>query len=220
MGFSIWHVFMTSSLIIKALMFGLLATSVWSWAFSFSKWSTLRYLFSFLNDLERRIREDDLRTLTKRFAKPHDPSSAVFLFSVRSWEDGQGDTPSVRAERLRRIAKLTIAREMIPISSGLSVLASVGSISPFVGLFGTVWGLMESFQSMVNSKDLSLSIVAPALSEALLATAIGLLVAIPAVLMYNRTLNDINCYNERLNLFAEELELILSGNEGGSFGHA
>ena len=149
---------------------------------------------------------------------PHDPMSLVFSEAMREWrnskdlarksEEARG---SLRA-RIQQIMNLTIDREMERLEKNMSFLASVGSTAPFVGLFGTVWGIMDAFQAIAATKTTALSVVAPGIAEALFATALGLIAAIPAVVAYNKISHDLDRFAQNLEGFAAEFISILSRN--------
>jgi biopolymer transport protein TolQ len=139
--------------------------------------------------------------------------AALFVAAMREWkrshEGGRAAVGSLR-ERLDRVMDVTIARETERLQSQLLVLATVGSSGPFIGLFGTVWGIMTAFQAIAASKNTSLIVVAPAIAEALFATAVGLVAAIPAVMAYNKLISDASGLGARMEGFADEFSAILS----------
>ena len=149
--------------------------------------------------------------------RPVDPMSAVFAAAMREWRrsaaKGLLGTPGMRSslqQRIERVMNVTVGREMDRVERFMSFLATVGSTAPFVGLFGTVWGIMNSFQAIAASKNTSLAVVAPGIAEALFATALGLVAAIPAVVAYNKLATDFGRYAGRLEGFATEFSAILS----------
>jgi biopolymer transport protein TolQ len=141
--------------------------------------------------------------------------SAVFVAAMREWrrstsKSGIGGATVSLAERIDRVMHITVLREMDRVERYMTFLATTGSTAPFIGLFGTVWGIMNSFQSIALSKNTSLAVVAPGIAEALFATALGLLAAIPAVVAYNKLSRDLDRYAGRLDNFAVEFGAILS----------
>jgi len=149
--------------------------------------------------------------------RPVDPMSAVFAAAMREWRRSaaKGLTASANLrtglqERIERVMAVTVGREMERLERFMAYLATVGSTAPFVGLFGTVWGIMNSFQSIAASKNTSLAVVAPGIAEALFATAVGLVAAIPAVVAYNKLSTDFGRYAGRLEAFSSEFSAILS----------
>jgi biopolymer transport protein TolQ len=150
-------------------------------------------------------------------ARPEDPMAAIFVAAMKEWRrsmaKGLAVSETLRAglkERIERVMDITLGREMEIIEMRMVYLASVGSAAPFVGLFGTVWGIMNSFASIAATKNTSLAVVAPGIAEALFATALGLVAAIPAVLAYNKLSGDIGRYGARLQAFAGEFGAIMS----------
>ena len=142
--------------------------------------------------------------------------TAVFMSAMKEWhrqparESGKTNDRFSVQERIQRIMSVTINREMDELEKYMIFLASVGSTAPFIGLFGTVWGIMDSFQSIAVSQSTNLAVVAPGIAEALFATAIGLIAAIPAVLAYNKLSTEINRFGNRLEAFAEEFLTVIS----------
>ncbi len=142
--------------------------------------------------------------------------AAVFVAALREWRrafEGAGPRESQLAgikDRIDKAMSVTILRETDGLEKNLGFLATVGSVAPFIGLFGTVWGIMNSFGAIAARHDTTLAVVAPGIAEALFATAMGLLAAIPAVIFYNRYINEISRYSNRLDAFADEFSAILS----------
>jgi len=159
-------------------------------------------------------------------ANPKDALATVFVAAMREWRRAnvRGLADAARADlraslvsRIDRSMTFTITREMERMERGMNFLASIGSVSPFVGLLGTVWGIMSSFQSIAQSKNTSLAVVAPGIAEALFATALGLAAAIPAVIAYNKFAGDLERFGARLETFAQEFSTLLARqlDEGG-----
>jgi biopolymer transport protein TolQ len=159
-------------------------------------------------------------------ANPRDAMSIVFVAAMREWrratsrglaDAGRADLRASLVSRIDRSMNFTITREMERMERGMNLLASIGSVSPFVGLLGTVWGIMSSFQSIAESKNTSLAVVAPGIAEALFATALGLAAAIPAVIAYNKFAGDLERFGARLETFAQEFSTLLARqlDEGG-----
>jgi biopolymer transport protein TolQ len=216
--FSVWAMFMNADLVVKSVMILLLAASVWSWAIIFEKTVTLKRLNQRADQFEAGFWSgtpiDDL--YERMQGRPRDPLSAVFITAMREWRqvsDRRAGAPKSFAaveDRIERVMEVTTSRELERVERYMTFLASTGSTAPFVGLFGTVWGIMNSFQSIAVSKNTSLAVVAPGIAEALFATALGLLAAIPAVLAYNKLSRDLDRYAGRVNGFAGEFLAILS----------
>lgn len=200
---SMTHLFMQSTPIVKAIMGVLLLFAVWSWLVTFIKWFDFARSKNALNRIEDALAENNLDTMiTYKDAKNHSVAD-IFQVGVEEWREGSGDHEHENLHEVRdRIA--TSMRQELSVESRrmqfmLPSLASVGSSSPFIGLFGTVVGIMNTFTQIGAMKDTSLSTVAPGIAEALLATGIGLAAAIPAILAYNKFTTDLSRYNGRLN---------------------
>ena len=216
---SIISLFMQADLIVKIVLFILLAASFWSWAVIFDKFMRLRRLSRDAESFEESFWSGgSLDDLYDRIGtRPLDPMSAVFAAAMREWRrsaaKGLTASSSMRAslqERIERVMQVTVGREMERLERFMPFLATVGSTSPFVGLFGTVWGIMNSFQSIAAAKNTSLAVVAPGIAEALFATALGLVAAIPAVVAFNKFSTDFGRYAGRLDAFSSEFSAILS----------
>ena len=200
---SMTHLFMQSTPIVKAIMALLLVFAVWSWLVTFIKWFDFSRSKAALNRLEDVMAENNLDSMIGyKDVKAH-PVADIFQSGVDEWREGSGDHEVENLHEVRdRIA--TTMRQELSVESRrmqfmLPSLASVGSSSPFIGLFGTVVGIMNTFTQIGAMKDTSLSTVAPGIAEALLATGIGLAAAIPAILAYNKFTTDLSRYNGRLN---------------------
>ncbi|HEV7370524.1 protein TolQ [Arenibaculum sp.] len=214
---SMWGLFMAADWVVKLVMLTLFAASIWCWAIIFDKAIRLRRLNAQAEEFEDSFWSGgSLDTLYERIGKqPGDPMSATFSAGMREWrhatDRGFGSNPrGTLQQRVERVMGVTIGREMTRAERYMPVLATVGSTAPFVGLFGTVWGIMNSFASIASTNNTSLAVVAPGIAEALFATALGLVAAIPAVVAYNKFSNDLGRYSERLDGFASEFSAILS----------
>ncbi|NIJ40467.1 biopolymer transport protein TolQ [Parvibaculum indicum] len=213
--FSVWGLFMRADVIVKIVMLGLLFASVWSWAIIFDKWWRFGRVERRADQFERifwsgRSLDDLYQEMGHR---PEHPLSTLFIAAMREWrrsKDIATDSFVGLKERVDKVMQVTINREVSALESRLLFLATVGSVAPFVGLFGTVWGIMNSFQSIAISRDTNLAVVAPGIAEALFATALGLLAAIPAVVAYNRFSNQVGRIAGRMETFADEFSAILS----------
>ena len=215
-----WDLFLMADPVVKAVMFILIIASVMCWAIIFDKTLKMRSLRRRASDFEEAFWSGgSLEDLYDRMGNhPDDPMSAVFSSAMREWRRSAARGLSARSNELRaslrqrieQVMSLTIAREMEALEKRMTFLASVGSTAPFIGLFGTVWGIMNSFQSIAASKNTSLAVVAPGIAEALFATALGLVAAIPAVIFYNKISSDFGRYAARLEGFASEFGSILS----------
>ena len=217
LDFSMWSLFMRADLIVKSVIVILLLASVWCWAIIFEKMMGLRKLNAGATRFEQAFWSGvSLEELYNRTgAQPKDPMTAVFIAAMREWNravapEGDATARVSLGERIERVMQITLAREMDRAERYMTFLATTGSTAPFIGLFGTVWGIMNSFQSIAVSKNTSLAVVAPGIAEALFATALGLLAAIPAVVAYNKISSDLSRYANRLESFAGEFSAVLS----------
>jgi biopolymer transport protein TolQ len=216
---SIITLFLQADLVVKIVCVLLLLASFWSWAVIFDKITKLRRLRRDAEGFEETFWSGgSLDDLYDRIGtRPADPMSAVFAAAMREWRRtaARGRVPNTGTktglqERIERVMQVTLGREMDRLERFMPFLATVGSTAPFVGLFGTVWGIMNSFQSIAAAKNTSLAVVAPGIAESLFATALGLVAAIPAVIAYNSFANDFGRYAGRLEGFATEFSAILS----------
>jgi biopolymer transport protein TolQ len=214
---SLWGLFMEADIVVKIVMIGLLGASVWVWAVVFEKWSSLRKVNREANGFEDRFWSGgSLEDLFENEAThPSHPMAAVFGAAMGEWRrsvrvaGAEISRSSVR-ERIDRAIAVTVQREMDRLERWMIFLASVGATAPFIGLFGTVWGIMHSFSAIAAMHNTNLAVVAPGIAEALFATAIGLVAAIPAVLAYNKISNDLARFASRLEGFGTEFSAILS----------
>jgi len=215
---SVWALFLHADFLVKIVMIVLLLASFWCWAIIFEKMMRLRRLRRQAATFEEAFWSggslDDL--YDRLGTRPEDPMTAIFIAAMREWRrsaargiKGESQRDAL-ADRIERVMHITLGREMEDLERYMPFLASVGSTAPFVGLFGTVWGIMNSFSAIAISKNTSLAVVAPGIAEALFATALGLIAAIPAVLAYNKLSNDLGRYAGRLESFAGEFGAILS----------
>jgi biopolymer transport protein TolQ len=218
-SFSTWSLFLQADLIVKCVMLVLLAASLWSWGIIFAKIITVRRLMRDANKFEEGFWSggsiDDLYDRIGN--RPGDPMAATFAAAMLEWRRSaarglaasNGLQVSLQ-QRIERLMSVTVMREMERVERYMTFLATVGSTSPFVGLFGTVWGIMNAFEGIAASKNTSLAVVAPGIAEALFTTAMGLIAAIPAVIGYNKIMGDLGRYSNRLDNFAGEFSAILS----------
>jgi len=212
---SIWGLFWSAHIVVKIVMIGLLVASVWVWAIVVDK--TLLYICTkrAMDSFEQTFwsgqsLEELYRTQS---ARPAHSMAALFVAAMREWKRSvEGNIRALGGIQLRveKVMDVTISREMERLDRRLLFLATVGATAPFVGLFGTVWGIMTSFQAIALSKNTNLAVVAPGIAEALFATALGLLAAIPAVIFYNKYSADSQAISHRLEAFADEFAAIVS----------
>ena len=212
---SILGLFWKADWVVKLVMVGLLAASVGVWAIAIDKFILYARTRQAMKHFETvfwsgQSLDDLYRALS---ARPTDSMASLFVAAMREWKRSfEGPHPAVASlqMRLEKVMDVTIQREVERLERWLLVLATVGSAGPFIGLFGTVWGIMNSFQAIAVSKNTSLAVVAPGIAEALLATAIGLVAAIPATIFYNKFSSEVNKQTTRLEGFADEFSAILS----------
>ncbi len=214
---SILTLFLQADIVVKIVMVMLLLASVWVWAIVFEKFTSLRRAKRAADAFEDRFWSggslDEL--YDQDGAKPEHPMAAVFGAAMSEWRRslrvaGADISRSGVRDRVERAMAVTIQREMERLERWMVFLASVGSVAPFIGLFGTVWGIMHSFSAIAAMHNTNLSVVAPGIAEALFATAIGLVAAIPAVLAYNKISTDLGRFAARLEGFGTEFGAILS----------
>jgi biopolymer transport protein TolQ len=214
---SILGLFLQADIVVKVVMLALLMASVWVWAIVFEKVTTLRRVEKAADGFEERFWSggslDEL--YDEEGVKPAHPIAAVFGAAMTEWRRslrvaGADLSRAGARDRVDRAMNVTIQREMERMERWMIFLASVGSTAPFIGLFGTVWGIMHSFSAIAAMHNTNLAVVAPGIAEALFATAIGLVAAIPAVLAYNKISTDLGRFASRLEGFATEFGAILS----------
>ncbi|WP_131837089.1 protein TolQ [Ancylobacter aquaticus] len=212
---SLIGLFLQAHLIVKLVMAGLVLSSIWVWAIIIDKTILFGRMKRQMDRFETTFwsgqsLEELYRSLSSR---QNHAMAAIFVAAMREWKrsyEGGARSLSGLTQRLDKVMNVTIAREVERLENRLLVLATVGSAGPFIGLFGTVWGIMTSFQSIAASKNTSLAVVAPGIAEALFATAIGLIAAIPATIFYNKFVSQVNRQASRLEGFADEFSAILS----------
>ena len=217
---SMWGLFLQADFVVKTVIIILAMASIWSWAIIFEKIMLLRSATEDAKKFESQFWSggslDEM--FDKLDAKPFrlDPMSSVFVAAMREWRRSSGTLGAggvhgtSLSQRIDRVMQVTMDREMDRVEKRMTFLASTGAVSPFIGLFGTVWGIMNSFHNIGSSSNTSLAVVAPGIAEALFATALGLTAAIPAVLAYNKLSSDMNRYAKTLENFAGEFSTILS----------
>jgi biopolymer transport protein TolQ len=212
---SLWQLFSNASWQVEFIIIGLMGCSVWVWAIAIDKTLLFARMRKAMDRFEQAFwsgqsLEELYRSLSSR---PTHSMAALFVAAMREWKrslEGQARSFAGLQMRIDKVMDVTIAREIERLERRLLVLATVGSAGPFIGLFGTVWGIMTSFQSIAASKNTSLAVVAPGIAEALFATAIGLVAAIPATIFYNKFSSEVNKQAQRLEGFADEFSAILS----------
>src|SRR5499426_4670925 len=210
---SILELFKNAHIVVKIVMLGLLAASVWSWAIILEK------LFLYAKTRKETDKFEQVfwsgQSLVELYQalsqRRNTGMAALFVAGMREWMRSSELKLSPGTQlRVQKVMDVTINREVERLERRLTFLATVGSTAPFVGLFGTVWGIMTSFQAIAVSKNTNLAVVAPGIAEALFATALGLLAAIPAVVFYNKFAADSSALSQRLEAFADEFSAIVS----------
>lgn len=219
---SMWGMFMQADFIVKAVILMLLLASFWSWAIIFDKWTKFKIAKMRGEKFEEAFwSAEALDTFYEKIkGRANHPYAFVFVAAMEEWfRSGEAGNPSKNRimllqasvrDRMSQIMSVARNRELDDMEKGLGFLATVGSSAPFVGLFGTVWGIMNSFQSIALSKNTSLAIVAPGIAEALFATAIGLFAAIPAVIAYNKFSSELAKFSGSLEDWCVEFSALLS----------
>ena len=214
---SLWGLFLQADIVVKLVMLILLLASIWCWTIIIEKIFLSRKEIKLANTFENEFWSgtslDDIydEMSNENNEKQQGAISRVFSSAMQEWRRAntsglvsKGDNfKASLSQRIERGMSVAITREIGRLERGMTFLASIGSVAPFIGLFGTVWGIMNSFQSIAVSRNTSLAIVAPGIAEALFATALGLLAAIPAVVAYNKFNNDSKKYSQRLENFAK-----------------
>ena len=207
--FSLVSLFLRADVIVKSVMIILVAFSIYSWAIIFDKIRLFRKINKSAEEFEEKFwKSKSAETFYNNLpSTTNDPMTEVFKSSMQMVMKSR--SKSNLSERLVGVLEANIEKQMTNVDKNYTFLATVGSTAPFIGLFGTVWGIMNSFQSIAISRNTSLAIVAPGIAEALFATALGLLAAIPAVIAYNKFSNDSKKYSQKLENFSKRFISII-----------
>ncbi len=214
---TIWSLFAEADLVVKIVMGVLLICSAISWAIAINKWLQFGELDSQARKFERAFWSG--RSLDEMDDgsgdRPRDALGRVFAAAIREFREARrtglgGDASQMLLDRVDRLMQAQISREMTRASASLGFLATVGASAPFIGLFGTVWGIMNAFIAINEQQQTNLAVVAPGIAEALFATALGLVAAIPAVIFYNKFSGDLDRFGDRLDTFADEVNARIS----------
>jgi biopolymer transport protein TolQ len=215
---TIWNLFLQADPVVKGVMLVLALASIWSWAIAVDKWLQFGELESNARKFERQFWSgrsmDEMEAGDSERAR--DAMSRVWGAAAREWREARrvgavgADVTQMLLDRVDRLMQAQIAREMQRASRSLSVLATVAASAPFIGLFGTVWGIMNAFTNIAAQQQTNLAVVAPGIAEALFATALGLVAAIPAVIFYNKFAGDLDRFGDRLDTFSDEVAARLS----------
>ena len=209
--FSLIQLFIRADFVVKAVIVILIAASIYSWALIFDKYKLFKKIEKSTTSFEEkfwktRSAESFYNNFTNR---EKDPIGNIFQSAMAELIRTKSKSSAVQLARVSRVIEISADKEIKLIEKHFTFLATVGSTAPFVGLFGTVWGIMNSFQSIAISRNTSLAIVAPGIAEALFATALGLLAAIPAVIAYNKFNNDSKKYSARIENFSKRFVSII-----------
>ena len=209
--FSIIQLFLRADFVVKSVIIILIAASIYSWALIFEKQRLFKKIEKSTNNFEEKFwksksAENFYNNLSNR---NKDPLTNIFQSAMVELIKTKSKSSSVQTARVSRVLEISVDKEINLIEKHFTFLATVGSTAPFIGLFGTVWGIMNSFQSIAISRNTSLAIVAPGIAEALFATALGLLAAVPAVVAYNKFTSDSRKYSGRIENFSKRFISII-----------
>ncbi|MDA9861094.1 protein TolQ [Candidatus Pelagibacter sp.] len=207
--FSLWSLFLRADFVVKSVILMLIGCSIYSWAVIIEKFRLFKKINLESEEFEEKFwKSKSAETFYNSLpADVENPTALLFKDTMQSLLKAKSKTNL--NERMASILEVNIEKQISKIDKGFTFLATVGSTAPFIGLFGTVWGIMNSFQSIAISRNTSLAIVAPGIAEALFATALGLLAAIPAVVAYNKFNNDSKKYSQRLENFSRRFLSII-----------
>jgi biopolymer transport protein TolQ len=209
--FGLWQLFIRADFVVKSVIILLLASSIYSWALIFDKYKLFKKINLSTSDFENKFwKARSAESVNSNLPnKTEDPLTQVFKDAMVELIKTKSKSNTVQSARVERILEISTDNEIKKIEKNFTFLATVGSTAPFIGLFGTVWGIMNSFQSIAISRNTSLAIVAPGIAEALFATALGLLAAIPAVVAYNKFNSDSKKYTARIENFCKRFSSII-----------
>ena len=209
--FSIIQLFLRADFVVKSVIIILIAASVYSWALIFEKYRLFQRIEKSTSSFEDKFwKSRSAESFYNSFTnKEKDPLASIFQAAMNELIKTKSKSSSVQTNRVSRVLEISADNEINSIEKHFIFLATVGSTAPFIGLFGTVWGIMNSFQSIAISRNTSLAIVAPGIAEALFATALGLLAAVPAVIAYNKFNSDSKKYTGRIENFSKRFISII-----------
>jgi len=209
--FSIIQLFLRADFVVKSVIIILIAASVYSWALIFEKYRLFKRIEKSTSSFEDKFwKSRSAESFYNSFTnKEKDPLASIFQSAMNELIKTKSKSSSVQTNRVSRVLEISADNEIKSIEKDFIFLATVGSTAPFIGLFGTVWGIMNSFQSIAISRNTSLAIVAPGIAEALFATALGLLAAVPAVIAYNKFNSDSRNYSGRIENFSKRFISII-----------
>ena len=203
--FSLWKLFLRADFVVKFVIILLIASSIFSWALIFDKFKLFKSINKSTEDFEKKFwKAKSAESFSNNLPNnPKDPATIIFKTAMNELIKTKRQSAAIQTARVERVLEIATDNEIKKIEKNFTFLATIGSTAPFIGLFGTVWGIMNSFQSIAISRNTSLAIVAPGIAEALFATALGLLAAIPAVVAYNKFNNDSQKYFSRIDNFSK-----------------
>ncbi len=209
--FSLWKLFLRADWVVKSVIILLIACSIFSWALIFDKIRLLKNINSSIEEFEKKFwKAKSAESFNNSLpANSNDPAVLIFKSAMAELIKTKRQSSAIQSARVGRMLEISTDNEMKKVEKNFTFLATVGSTAPFIGLFGTVWGIMNSFQSIAISRNTSLAIVAPGIAEALFATALGLLAAIPAVVAYNKFNHDAKKYSQKLENFSKRFLSII-----------
>ncbi len=209
--FSLWQLFLRADFVVKAVIVLLIASSIFSWALIYDKVRLFRRIDQSTKSFEDKFwKSKSAEAFYKGLPmKSEDPLTIIFKNAMSELIKTKSKSSSIQSARVERVLEVSIDNQLKSVEKNFTYLATIGSTAPFIGLFGTVWGIMNSFQSIAISRNTSLAIVAPGIAEALFATALGLLAAIPAVIAYNKFNSDSQRYFARVDNFSKRFLSII-----------
>ena len=209
--FSIWKLFLRADWVVKSVIILLIACSIFSWALIFDKIRLFKNINSSIEEFEKKFwKAKSAESFNNSLpANSDDPAIQIFKSAMTELIKTKRQSSAIQSARVGRMLEIATDTEMKKVEKNFTFLATVGSTAPFIGLFGTVWGIMNSFQSIAISRNTSLAIVAPGIAEALFATALGLLAAIPAVVAYNKFNSDTQRYFSKIENFSKRFLSII-----------
>ena len=209
--FSLFKLFLRADFVVKFVIILLIASSIFSWALIFDKYKLFKRINVSTEEFEKKFwKAKSAESFNSNLpATSKDPATIIFKTAMNEVLKTKRQSASVQVARVERMLEIATDKEIKKIEKNFTYLATIGSTAPFIGLFGTVWGIMNSFQSIAISRNTSLAIVAPGIAEALFATALGLLAAIPAVVAYNKFNSDSKRYVSKIDNFSKRFLSIL-----------
>mgnify|MGYP006090481773 CR=1 FL=1 len=209
--FSLWKLFVRADFVVKSVIIILLASSIYSWALIFDKYRLFKKINNSSEEFENKFwKAKSAESFNNSLSsKSEDPITLIFKDAMSELVKTKSKSSAVQLARVERVLEISTDKQTKNIEKNFTFLATVGSTAPFIGLFGTVWGIMNSFQSIAISRNTSLAIVAPGIAEALFATALGLLAAIPAVIAYNKFNSESKIYSSRIDNFCKRFISII-----------